>query len=243
MSLSVEMSSIPNHSKAAGGLLAALPNSEFARLSPHLKTVKLRFGDVLTEAGEPVREAYFPHAAVISLIAVMANGSSAEAATVGPEGFIGVGGLLGDDVAVYRSIVQVAGEASRIDMIHLRAALRECGLVQDLLLRYIRAHIIQLSQSVVCNSLHTVEQRAARWLLTAHDRAKRDRFGLTHHFVSEMLGVRRATVSVVARKLQNAGLIRCGRQSITITNRAGLEQVSCECYRIVRQVFDQRVAP
>jgi CRP-like cAMP-binding protein len=243
MTLNAQMPLDIHQSKAAGGLLAALPKSEFARLSPHLKTVKLHFKDVLTEAGEPVREAYFPHAAVVSLMAVMANGSSAEAATVGPEGFIGVGGLLGDDVALYRSIVQVAGEASRIDIAHLRAAHRQSGLVQDLLLRYIRAHLVQLSQSVVCNSLHTVEQRAARWLLMAHDRAKRDRFGLTHHFVSEMLGVRRATVSVVARKLQNAGLIRCGRQSIMITDRPGLEETACECYRIVRQAFDQLAVP
>ena len=223
----------------ARGLLAALPKQEFAQLSPHLKTVKLRFKDILIEPGEPVREAYFPHAAVVSLIAIMADGSSAEAATVGPEGFIGFGALLGDDVAAYRSVVQVAGEASRIDIAHLRALNRQSGRIQEVLLRYIRAHIVQLSQSVACNSLHTVEQRAARWLLMAHDRAKRDRFGLTHHFVSEMLGVRRATVSVVARRLQNAGLIRCGRQSITITDRIGLEQATCECYRIIRRIFDR----
>ena len=180
----------------ARGLLSALPKEEFAQLSPHLKTVKLHFRDVLIEPGEPVQDAYFPHSAVISLIAVMANGSSAEAATVGPEGFIGFGGLLGDDITKYRCIVQVGGEASRIDMTHLRAISRRSGSIQDLLFRYIRAHIVQLSQAVACNSLHTVEQRAARWL----------------------------------------------RQSITITDRAGLEQVSCECYCIMRQVFDWVVA-
>jgi CRP-like cAMP-binding protein len=143
---------------------------------------------------------------------------------------------------VFRCVVQVAGEASRIDIARLRTANRESALIQDLLLRYVRAHLVQVSQSVACNCLHTVEQRAARWLLMAHDRAKRDRFGLTHHFVSEMLGVRRATVSVVARKLQNAGLIRCGRQSITITDRMGLEQATCECYGIMRQGFDRAAA-
>ncbi len=219
----------------AKGLLAELPNREFAQLSPHLEIVKLRFKDILIEAGEPIRKAYFPHAAVVSLIAVMTNGKSAEAATVGPEGFVGFDGLLGDDVAACRGVVQIAGEAARIDMARLRTANRQSAIIHDLLLRYVRAHLLQLSQSVACNCLHTVEQRTARWLLMAQDRGNRERFGLTHLSVAELLGVRRATVSVVTRKLHDAGLIHCGRRSITITDRTGLERAACECYAIMRQ--------
>ncbi len=225
----------------ANELLSALPKAEFARLAGDLDFVRLTPRTILAEPGTPLKHAYFPHAGVICLMAVLRKGV-AETATIGPEGFIGFEALLGGQAESQRILVQVGGPASRISMRKLLAAAEASPLLRNFLLSYVRYLLVQVLQSVACNGLHPMDKRCARWLLMAHDRARADTFGLTHAFFAEMLGVHRPNVTVVARRLQNAGLIRYSRGQITIVNRKGLEQASCECYAIVRKAHDRMLA-
>jgi CRP-like cAMP-binding protein len=176
---------------------------------------------------------------VICLVAVMRGGGVAETATIGSEGLAGLEALLGRTTAINRMLVQVAGEASRIRARTLLTATNESVALRALLLRYLGAFLTQVTQSVACNSLHKLEERCCRWLLMAHDRAQRDSFKLTQDFIAEMLGVHRPTVTVVARELQAAGLIRYSRGMLTITDRKGLERATCECYSIVQSAYGE----
>jgi CRP-like cAMP-binding protein len=222
------------------GLLAALDSDDWEYLRPALDVLQLERGAVLYEAGKPVRHIYFPHNAVVSLVAVMRDGRLAETGTVGREGFTGSETILGnDDTANSRSLVQVAGTASKVPLSTLRAFLDERPHARQLLMAYARALFAQVLQSVACNATHSVEQRCARWLLMTHDRAEADTFELTQEFLAAMLGVRRASVSAVGGAFQKAGLIRYSRGKIIILDRAGLEAASCECYDIIRRVFAQ----
>lgn len=226
----------------ANRLLAAMSDGELARLAPSMEVVSLADRTVLAEPGSRLRYAYFPHAGVICLMAVMGT-AAAETATVGPEGFVGIEALLGGDAASQRVLVQVGGMASRLPMPALLAAVHRNAPLRSLFLGYIRYFITQVSQSVACNGRHSVHQRCARWLLMAHDRARRDSFKLTHEFIAEMLGIQRPTVTIVARRLQREGLIRYSRGEITITNRRGLEAAACECYAIVSKALDEILMP
>jgi CRP-like cAMP-binding protein len=221
----------------ANRLIAAMPDSLRARLDPYLEVVPLTPRTVLAESGSPLRHAYFPHAGVICLMAVMRKGG-AETATIGQEGFIGFEALLGGNTASQRVLVQVAGIASRLPIEILSEVARDSAPLRDLLLGYVRYFMTQILQSVACNGLHSVHERCARWLLMAHDRAGTDSFQLTQEFLAELLGIQRPSVTIVARTLQTAGLIRYSRGLIAITDRAGLEQAACECYGIVRKVMD-----
>jgi CRP-like cAMP-binding protein len=221
----------------ANRLIAAMPDSLRARLDPYLEVVPLTPRTVLAESGSPLRHAYFPHAGVICLMAVMRKGG-AETATIGQEGFIGFEALLGGNTASQRILVQVAGIASRLPIEILSEVARDSAPLRDLLLGYVRYFMTQILQSVACNGLHSVHERCARWLLMAHDRAGTDSFQLTQEFLAELLGIQRPSVTIVARTLQTAGLIRYSRGLIAITDRAGLEQAACECYGIVRTVMD-----
>jgi len=222
------------------GLLAALDSDDWEYLRPALDVVQLERGLVLYEAGRPIRHIYFPHNAVVSLVAVMRDGQLAETGTLGREGFTGSETILGNiDTANSRSVVQVAGTASKVPLSTLRACLDERPHACLLLMAYARALFAQVLQSVACNAMHNVEQRCARWLLMTHDRAAADSFELTQEFLAAMLGVRRASVNVVGSAFQKAGLIRYSRGKITILDRAGLEAASCECYGIIRRVFAQ----
>jgi CRP-like cAMP-binding protein len=222
------------------GLLAALDSDDWEYLRPALDVVQLERGVVLYEAGRPIRHIYFPHNAVVSLVAVMRDGQIAETGTLGREGFTGSETILGNsDTANSRYVVQVAGTASKVPLSTLRACLDERPHARLLLMAYARALFAQVLQSVACNAMHNVEQRCARWLLMTHDRAAADSFELTQEFLAAMLGVRRASVNVVGSAFQKAGLIRYSRGKITILDRAGLEAASCECYGIIRRVFAQ----
>ncbi len=220
-------------------LLAAIGSPDLERLLPHLEMVELPPRKVLVDVGERIKHIYFPHSAVICLMAVMQESGVAETATIGAEGMAGFETLLGLPNSENRTLVQVSGAASRISVRHLAAAVQESGKLRTMLLRYIGAFIVQLSQSVACNSLHKLEERCCRWLLMAHDRAHRDRFEITQEFLAEMLGVHRPTVTIVARTLQGAGLIRYSRGVLTILDRKGLEACACECYGIVRRAHDE----
>jgi len=221
----------------ANWLLAAMPAAELARLMPHMEIVPLRPRAILVEAGAPLRYAYFPHSGVICLMAASLKGV-AETATIGAEGFIGFSAVLGGTTAYQQALVQVAGTASRLPIGVLVAATRRNPILRDLLLGYVRFFLVQVLQSVACNGLHSVRQRCARWLLMAHDRAGTDTFGLTHQFLADMLGIQRPSVTVVARSLQQAGLIDYRRGTIIIADRRRLEGAACECYAIVHRALD-----
>ena len=223
----------------ANRLLAAMRSEDFTRLLPFLKVVELAPRSILGEPGDKIRRVYFPHSAVICLMAVMEESGISETATIGPEGMVGFEVLLGRDTAVNPTRVQVAGSASSIGVRELRAAVGESTTLRTLFLRYIGAFLVQVTQSVACNSLHRLDERCCRWLLMAHDRAGRDRFTLTQDFRAEMLGVHRPTVTIVARTLQAAGLIRYSRGMLTIVDRKGLEDATCECYAISAKAYDE----
>ncbi len=229
-----------DHSHRANRLIAAMPDELLARLAPHLKIVPLTPHMVLAESGSPLQHAYFPHAGVICLMAALRKGG-AETATVGPEGFIGFEVLLGSNAASQRVLVQIAGAASRVPIEILAELARDSESLRDLLLGYVRYFLIQVLQSVACNGLHSVQERCARWLLMAHDRAGTNSFQLTQEFLAEMLGIQRPSVTIVARTLQKAGLIRYSRGLIEITDRQGLEDSACECYEMVRKALNETI--
>jgi CRP-like cAMP-binding protein len=223
----------------ANALLAALNSDDFGRLERHMRVVPLAHQQELADAGKELDHAYFPHSGAISLMAAMREGGYAEITTVGPEGMIGLEEMLGAAATPSRVLVQVAGVGTRIPIRPMRAALEQSASFRAMIHRYIRAQFVQLGQSVACNGLHSVEERFARWLLMAHDRARRDTFDLTQALLAEMLGVHRPSVTVVARTMQSAGLIRYSRGVITVTNRKGLEATACECYAVVRRAYSE----
>jgi len=227
----------------ANRLLARIQPAGFARLLPHLEVVPLVPRDILVETGALLKEVYFPHSGVVCLMASMRSGV-AEMATVGCEGFVGFEAVLGGQTAANRALVQLAGSASRVSVPALRAAMDRSPTIRELLLRYVRFFLIQALQSVACNTLHDVDARCAQWLLRAQDRGgESETLNLTQEFLAEMLGVQRPSVTLVARSLQKAGLIRYRRGVIAITNRRGLEEAACECYGIVRRALDEILPP
>ncbi len=230
---------IANTERSGNRLLAALVPGDFAYVKPHLEVVALAPREALYEAGRPLEHVYFPHSGVICLMATLREGI-AETAAIGSEGFVGFEAILGGETARHRALVQLGGVASRIPVGTLSLITRECAPVRELLLSYVHFFLIQALQSVACNGLHAVEERCARWLLTAHDRAGNvDTFNLTQEFLAEMLGVHRPSVTIVARTLQNLGLIRYSRGVIAITDRKGLEEASGECYAIVHKAMEE----
>jgi CRP-like cAMP-binding protein len=221
-------------------LLASLEAEDFATLEPHLEVVELSRGQVLYEPGDPLRYTYFPHYAVVSLVNMMEDGGTVEVA------LFGRGGVLGRPLvtreAFGRYIVQITGTASRIAAERLDEVSNARPNLRRLLQRYGEVLLAQTFQILSCNAVHPVEARCCRWILMAQDRADQEVLPLTHEFLAEMLGVQRSTVSVVTRTLQTAGLIRQGRGGITVTDRAGLEEITCECYGKIRRLY-QRLLP
>jgi CRP-like cAMP-binding protein len=220
-------------------LLAALEPDDFAALEPHLQGVMLKQDQVLYEMGDPLRHVYFPHNTVVSLVAVLKDGRSAEMAVYGCEGVLGLIGAIATRQAFGRYIVQASGTASRTEFDQLHEVISNRPRVRQLVLRFTEAMMIRVLQNVACNAIHSVEARCCRWILSMHDRLEGDTVPLTHEFLSEMLGVQRSTVSGITRSLQEAGFIRQGRGVITVTGRAGLEGASCECYGTVRRSFER----
>lgn len=230
------MPSLKELSTAFGnGLLSALPRAEYERLSPHLELVRLAPGKILYNAGDAVRHAYFPKGGMICLLSTTEDGRTIEVGTIGNEGMAGIPIVLRSGAAPYQVMVQLAGNALRISGNALREEFNRGGKLQDLLLRYTHALLIQVAQSASCNSFHTVKERLCRWLLVSHDRVQTDTIHLTQEFLSHMLGVQRTSVTQIASALQKEGLIRHSRGRITILDRRGLEVASCECYRRVRE--------
>jgi len=224
-------------------LLAAIPDEEWLTIHPLLTTVPMRARQSLHKSGEPTRAVYFLDAGVASITAVLFDGRLVEVATIGIEGMVGIEALLGDDpVAPGDSMIQVPEPDAEAEMMTVRAfrqSLASCGVFSALVGRYAQGLLAQMIQSTACNALHSVHQRCARWLLSTHDRVQQRDFRLSHEFLAVMLGVQRPTVSVVASALQQQGLIRYRHGVISVKSRRGLEQASCECYRLTRTRFSQ----
>ncbi len=220
------------------GLLAALPDTAFKRLVPYLEQVSLAPGEVLYDAGENIRHAYFLNRNTLaSVISTMEDGGSVEACVVGSEGLVGIQAFLRAEATPARIVVQVAGSAVRIRAELLREEFNRGGMLQDLLLRYTHALVAQISQTAACNHLHTVEERLARWLLTINDWVTGD-IPLTHELISRRLGSHRSSVNEVACAFRRKGIIRYGRGKITVLDREELCSIACECYGIIKEQFD-----
>jgi CRP-like cAMP-binding protein len=215
-------------------LLAALPIEEYQNLAPHLESVELPLRQVLHEAGEPIEYVYFPTEAMISLVSIMKDGSTVEVALIGKEGMVGIPVILGGNSTTSQAVVQVAGRGLRLQANILKAQFQLGGQLHYLLLRYIQALFTQISQGAVCNRLHNLEERLARWLLSVQDCLQMQEFPMTQEHIAQMLGSRRSGVTVAAGMLQHAGIISYRRGRINILSRERLEATSCECYGIIK---------
>lgn len=220
-------------------LLSALPDEDFDRINTDLESVSLKLGEVLYESGDRMSHVYFPTTAIISLLYIMENGGTAEIGIAGNNGLIGMALFMGGDTTSNRAVVQSAGQAVRMKADSLRAEFQRGGVFQDVLLRYTQALMTQISQTAVCNRLHSVEQQLCRWLLINHDQLPADMLVMTHDLIANMLGVRREGVSIAAGHLQELGLIEYSRGTVNILDRKGLERVCCECYKVVSDEYDR----
>jgi len=220
--------------KPGNHLLAALSPEAFERLKPNLEPITFALGEVVYESGAHMRYVYFPTTSHISLLYTMIDGSTAEMGLVGKEGVVGIALFMGGETTPNRAMVQGGGEAFRMKSKAMLDEFKRGGDFQHLLLRYTQALITQISQTAVCNRLHSVEQRLCRWLLMTHDLAQSDELQMTHEFISNMLGVRREGVTMAARRLQEMKMISYVRGHIRILDRPQLLAHVCECYQVVR---------
>jgi CRP-like cAMP-binding protein len=220
-------------------LLGALPAEEYERLHPHLQPVEFSLGEVVYEFGGQLDYVFFPTNSIVSLLYTMENGTSAEMGLTGNDGVVGIALFMGGGTMPNRAVVQSAGSALKMKAKVLQDEFARGGKFQQLLLRYTQALITQISQTAVCNRLHSVEQQLCRWLLLSHDRLKVDELIMTQELIADMLGVRREGVTVAAGRLQDAGAISYVRGHIQILDRQKLEDTVCECYRVVKDEFDR----
>lgn len=223
-------------------LLAALPPDQFEQLHPFLEKVHLPGGRVLFDVGDRVNHAYFVNSGVVSLLSLTADGDTVEMAMVGREGLVGVTSALWGDKSLWHARMQIAGSAFRIRAERLRTEVARNGMLSKLVHGYAHTMLAQISQGFACNTLHSMDQRLARWLLITHDIAGSSSFAFTHQSISEMLGVSRSRVSMAAGILKQEGLIRYIRGRIAVLDRDRLEDASCECYQVIRDEIDSFLA-
>ena len=228
-----------SHDVKANRLLAALPAAELKRWLPQLEFVDMPLGQVLYESGKTEHYVYFPTSAIVSLLYVMKNGDSAEIAVVGHEGIVGISLFMGGNSTPSRAVVQSAGKGFRLTAQVMKQEFDQSGSVMHLLLRYTQALITQMAQTAVCNRHHSLDQQLCRWLLLSLDRLPGNELVMTQELIANMLGVRREGVTEAALKVQKAGLIRYARGRITVVDRVGLEERSCECYEVVKKEYDR----
>lgn len=200
---------------------------------------RLTQGQVLYEEGDMFVNAIFPHEGVVSMMARMHGGRSVEKLSIGNEGFVGIGCILGGGKTISTPVVQVEGYASWISIDDLDESYAKYPCVRAAMLRYAKRVIVQLMESVACNTHHEAEQRVSRWLLSAHDRVSSDSFELTQQALSDVLGLRRATISAASKALMDQGAIKYSRGNVTITDRDLLETKTCECYGRIRKAFEK----
>ena len=225
------------HGHRANKLLAALEPEDFACLKPHLEIVNLQQGQVLCETGQPLHDAYFPHNVIVSLIAVMQDGRSAEMSVFGNEGVTGLTGAAVTNQAFGRYVVQLTGTASRIKIATMHEVIGTRPNIQRLMRHFMEAQMSRVLQNVACNAIHSVEARCARLILSTSHRVEQGMIPLTHEFWADRMGVQRSTISAIMKKFQAAGWVRQGRGGITISDPTALREVSCECYQTVHDVF------
>jgi CRP-like cAMP-binding protein len=216
-------------------LLSLLPEPAYASLAPHLEPIALAARQVAWRPGSRIHAVYFPRRAVFSVLTPLERHSPVESATVGSEGVIGVPVILGVGASHSLAVVQIDGDAARVEAARFREWFAEQDeQTRSIFFRYACVLLEQTAQSVACNRKHTLEERCARWLLATRDRVAADEFALTHEFLAAMLGVRRASVTVALGLLQQKGYLTYSRGRLRVLDSAGLEQTACECYRIVR---------
>jgi CRP-like cAMP-binding protein len=222
-----------NQVSSSNHLLSSLSMEDHSRLSPHLRVVRLKLGEVIRQDTGDFGFAYFPTTSVVSLVCEMEDGSTTEVALIGNDGVLGISLFLGGNAVANRAVVGIAGEALRMDARFLKDHFMHCGPFQRVLLRYTSALITQIALTAACNRKHTLEKRLCRWLLLIRDRVSSDELVMTQEFIANMLGGRRETVTVAAGRLQDAGLIHYTRGHLRIIDRKRLEESVCECYKSV----------
>jgi CRP-like cAMP-binding protein len=231
--------SFATESPKGNRLLAALPDESYETLSASLEPVALPLGMALYESGGAQGYVYFPTSSIVSLLYVLEDGSSAEIAVTGCEGLVGIALFMGGETTPSRAVVQSAGDGYRIRAARLKEKFEAGGALQLLLLRFTQALITQMTQTAVCNRHHAVDQQLCRWLLLSLDRLSSNKLEVTQEMIANMLGVRREGVTAAAGKLQKLGVIQYVRGQITVLDRPRLEQLSCECYAVVKRETDR----
>lgn len=227
------------HDEWHNHLLAAMPAAELAALRPHLKQVTLQHGSQLKDSGERIQYVYFPLIGMVSLLSVMSDGRAVKTAVVGREGALGIESGLGIVNASSRAIVEVDGSGLRIPASQFHRVVRDSEKLRDLLFRYREFCFAQMQQSVACNALHGAEERLARWLLHSSDIIGGNVLPLTQEFLAQMLGVRRTTITSLARAFLQSGVIDYRRGRIEICNRDELKRFACECYVVLQRLSPQ----
>ncbi|WP_196159308.1 Crp/Fnr family transcriptional regulator [Reinekea sp. G2M2-21] len=220
-------------------LLASLPADVQDRLLPNLELVNLELGAVLYESGDALHHAYFPVDCIVSLLYVMEDGASAEISIVGNDGMLGTALFMGGESTPSRAIIQSAGHAYRVGRKIFKSEFSRHTELLILLLRYSQALLTQIAQTAVCNRHHTIDQQLCRWLLLSLDRLPKNTVVMTQELIANMLGVRRESVTEAAGKLQKLGVISYQRGHITVLNRQRMEELSCECYAVVKKETDR----
>ncbi len=220
-------------------LLAAMPKADWLRWQGALEVVELPLGHVLYEPGGAITSLVFPTTAIVSMLYVMENGASAEIAVVGLEGLVGISIFMGGESTPSRAVVQSAGKGFSVPAQFVKDEFSRSHAVMHLLLRFTQALITQMAQTAVCNRHHSVDKQLCRWLLLSLDRLRGNELVMTQELIANMLGVRREGVTEGALKLQEAGLIRYSRGRITILDREGLQERTCECYMVVKNEYNR----
>jgi len=222
-------------SRPPNGFLQSLSEGDFESLRSHLTAVELKHEAILYGAGDEVSSAYFPYSGVVSLVVLLMDGERVEAGMIGRDGLVGSSAALDGPYALNQAIVQVPGAGTKIEIDFLRRAARQSEALRAALYRHDQLAFAQAQQSAACNAKHPIESRLCRWLLRTRDLTESDQLPLTQDFISQMLGVRRTSVTMEAKKLHQAGLIEYRRGRILILDRDGLEECACECYRTIRE--------
>lgn len=220
-------------------LLAALPSEVYQRLAPYLEEVPMPLGNVLYEPGDRMCHVYFPTDCIVSLLYVMESGASAEISVVGNEGLVGISLFMGGESTSSRAVVQSGGSGYRLLGQRLIDEFNRHGELMSMVLRYTQALITQMAQTAVCNRHHSIDQQLCRWLLLSLDRLPSNHLIMTQELIANMLGVRREGVTEAAGRLQKLGVIEYRRGHIEVIDRARLEELSCECYAVVKKETDR----
>jgi CRP-like cAMP-binding protein len=225
--------------RSPNNFLASLSSSDFKFLQPHLKLIELPHEAVLFETGASVKNVYFPHSGIISLVVPLSGGQMIEAAMIGHDSVVGASSALDGRISLNNGIVPLPGAASVMPVVPFRKAAEQSDTFRTALIRHEQVLFVQAQQSAACNASHKVEARMARWLLRARDLSSEDTIRLTQEFFSQMLGVQRTHVSTIANSLQKLGLIKYNRGHVQITDLRGLRDEACECYKTVKSHYDR----